>query len=57
VHSVMGSGTVMGAHHHRLGEDDIVTDLGMASWAWGRCLRGQWHHRLGLGKMAERKGA
>jgi hypothetical protein len=45
-----------GAHCHGLVEDDVVAGSGMASRAWGRCLRGRRCHRLGSRKMVERKG-
>jgi hypothetical protein len=52
-----GSGMAPGAQRHELGEDDVVAGSGTASWAWGRRLRGRWHHRLRSGKMETRKGA
>jgi hypothetical protein len=56
VDGVVGLGTTPGAHCRGLVEDDIVAGLGMASRAWGWCLRGRRCHRLGSRKMAVRKG-
>jgi hypothetical protein len=53
---IVGSGMARGAQRCRLKEDDVVAGSGMASWTWGRGLCGRWHHRLGSGKMAVRKG-
>jgi hypothetical protein len=49
--SIAGLGTAWGAQRHGLGEDNIFVGSRTASQAWG------WHHRLGSGKMATRKGA
>jgi hypothetical protein len=57
VDDVTGLGMASGAHRRGLGEDNVVASSGTASRAWGRCLQGRRHHRLGLGKMAARKGA
>jgi hypothetical protein len=57
VNDIAGSGMALGAQCCGLGEDDVVVGLGMVSWAWGRCLCGQWRHRLMSGKIAARKGA
>jgi hypothetical protein len=56
VDGVVGLGMAHGAPCCRFGEEDLVAGSGMTSRAWGRCLRGRWHHRLGLGKMAVLKG-
>jgi hypothetical protein len=36
---IVGSETTRGAQCDRLGEDDVVSGSGTASWAWGR---GRW---------------
>jgi hypothetical protein len=49
--SIAGLGTAWGAQRHGLGEDNIFAGSRTTSQAW------RWHHRLGSGKMAMRKGA
>jgi hypothetical protein len=57
VDGITGLGTASGVQCRGLGDDNIVVGSGTTLRAWGWCLRSRWHHRLGSGKMAARKGA
>jgi hypothetical protein len=50
VDDIVGLGTVSGAQHLGLSEDDVVAGSGTASWAWVQRLRGRRCHQLGSGR-------